>query len=1435
MKCLRFIISSFFLVGGIVSYAQTLSYTSSFDITGGLTQTTRSFSTTAINSDIRDISFGDAGRKVFIPAQEGNEKVILQYALTKPYDLNTAAYDGFLNVVNEEFEPECVLFNADGTKFYVVGSNGDEINQYSLTTPYTITSGVTHDGAFSFAPIIQKPTGAVFNPDGTILLVLDEANDRIYQYSLLTPFDVTGTISRNTGADFTVADHEGIPQGIHFNNNGTKLFLTGSVSDRIHQYRLVTPYEASGGRIYEGFIDISGTDTEPTGIDFSESGNRLFVSGNNQNRIFEFILKPIPASFYEKAENDGSIEGALPILLDGAQFSISGELIHEVHFEVQNHPLGLIPKMLVDETRTEASLTFDGNALYHEEMNSIENFTISFNDIAFAGVDASVVANTSDFLVETTMLFNDNPASLQVMSLADRNILRYLKSPVGEVEEYRMYRRWGQAGEELIATIPNTPNADTSYVDIGLTQAQQYFYRIERLNAADQLVPYVNSKGLELSGAHAGVPYDDFGRMLEYDIDGGYVEIQDDPLHRLSQGTISFWARFDAYPPGNEYSIIGKHTSTGSFEGWNFFHSGSEIVGVMKSGSTTHRIFSGVDLVATGRWHHIAMTYDLIEGGEIKLYIDGNLAGSALGIPFFDITASPIRMGRSLGPYWTDFTGALDEFSLWSRPFTQEEIKSIARRLNGDEKDLIMLFHFDEPIFDNNPTELGDKHRIYDSGPNRFIADAIDMDTQGTSLSIERRRYVTPSGAGTMDGTSWSNASNNLQAMIDELSNQPNSEVWVAQGVYKPTQCNPCEISDRNIFFQMRSNVAIYGGFVGTENTKAERDLANLTILSGDLDGNDIDLDGDGLTDLNGQMGHNSYHVVYNEGVDSTAVLDGFYITGGLANSTQESLGGGIFNYSKPGTGESSPTFNHVTIAGNHAKFGGGVANIAEMASESLSVRFQDIIFEDNSAEFNGGAVYSAAVINGAIFNSDYINCQFLNNHAGDFAGGVEEFSNGFNTVFDSQYTNCVFANNRSEKRVGGYALRAGGDANAIASMVQVTFTENNAPELGGAIYISGNISSSATLKVSNSIVWGNRVSENVHPIEEVALFENGTLEITHSILRGSGGSASWNELFGTDLGENLDADPLFSAPEPFMVTENSPAIGLGLETLLPVDRYDLDLDLNREEPLPTDLLGSERIDSEGLNAGAIQKIAIGVAKQDQTITFNAIPSQEYGDVITLSASATSDLMVSFSLISGGGELNGNSLILKDTGIYEIQADQGGNEAYNAAPPVTQIFEVKKAVLIAKVDDVEITVGDQLPDFMISYTGFKLSDDESVIDELPSISTTVSSESMPGVYEINLQGGTDNHYQLELIGGTLTIESALSISENRFKVYPNPTTDIVYVQGVKFDELKLFDLHGRIVKRSLEKRIATYGLHGIYLLKICKGGKVIDTQRIKIN
>ena len=171
-------------------------------------------------------------------------------------------------------------------------------------------------------------------------------------------------------------------------------------------------------------------------------------------------------------------------------------------------------------------------------------------------------------------------------------------------------------------------------------------------------------------------------------------------------------------------------------------------------------------------------------------------------------------------------------------------------------------------------------------------ASPVDTELQNAIL------YVKPGANG--DCLSWDTACELQTAIFNAVSGD---QIWVAAGSYKPTTD-----TNRTAAFQLKSGVAIYGGFPAAGGDWSQRDWETYpATLSGDIG-------------VSGDNADNSYHVVKSNGVDASAILDGFTISLGYANGTSNDTGGGMYNRN------SSPTLSNVTFSGNTASnYGGGM------------------------------------------------------------------------------------------------------------------------------------------------------------------------------------------------------------------------------------------------------------------------------------------------------------------------------------------------------------------------------------------------------------------------------------------------------------------------------------------------------------------------------
>jgi RHS repeat-associated protein len=170
------------------------------------------------------------------------------------------------------------------------------------------------------------------------------------------------------------------------------------------------------------------------------------------------------------------------------------------------------------------------------------------------------------------------------------------------------------------------------------------------------------------------------------------------------------------------------------------------------------------------------------------------------------------------------------------------------------------------------------------------------------------------------------------------------------------------------------------------------------------------------------------------------------------------------------------------------------------------------------------------------------------------------------------------------------------------------------------------------------------------------------------------------------------------------------------------------------------------------------------ITKASQSITFSAPTSPvTYGVTpIALSASATSGLGVTFSVVSGPGTVAGSTLTITGSGAVVVAANQTGNGNYSAASQVTQSVTVNKHSLVVTANNATRVYGAVNPTFTPAYSGFVNGDTSSVLSGTPSLTTTATTTSVVGSYAITAATGslTAANYSFTFSNGTLTITQA---------------------------------------------------------------------------
>ena len=167
---------------------------------------------------------------------------------------------------------------------------------------------------------------------------------------------------------------------------------------------------------------------------------------------------------------------------------------------------------------------------------------------------------------------------------------------------------------------------------------------------------------------------------------------------------------------------------------------------------------------------------------------------------------------------------------------------------------------------------------------------------------------------------------------------------------------------------------------------------------------------------------------------------------------------------------------------------------------------------------------------------------------------------------------------------------------------------------------------------------------------------------------------------------------------------------------------------------------------------GTYTPLSVSPNKQDQTITFAPLPNKQTTDgSFTLSASSSSNLPISFSIVNGPATVSGNTLTLSGTaGTVTVRVSQAGNASFNAAAAVEQSFQVSAPGTTPPTKQNQTITFALLPDKQTTNGSFTLSASSS--SNLPISFSIVAGQELATV--------SGNTLTLSGAAGTVTVRAS---------------------------------------------------------------------------
>lgn len=210
---------------------------------------------------------------------------VLDFKLQRKYDITTASFNKqSIGFTTTEPTPTDLTFKPDGTMFYIVGSFYDNVVQYSMSEAWNVNTATY---LTSFTTGYANPQAIQISRDGQYLYIIDTTSDEIIQYSMSTAWNV------NTASYITkqyIGGSEATATSLYLKSDGESLFITGSTSDVIREFRLPTAWNVNAATIYTSSASLSGFSPSSAGLTFANNGSMVYITDTTFDLIHQLPM-----------------------------------------------------------------------------------------------------------------------------------------------------------------------------------------------------------------------------------------------------------------------------------------------------------------------------------------------------------------------------------------------------------------------------------------------------------------------------------------------------------------------------------------------------------------------------------------------------------------------------------------------------------------------------------------------------------------------------------------------------------------------------------------------------------------------------------------------------------------------------------------------------------------------------------------------------------------------------------------------------------------------------------------------------------------------------------------------------------------------------------------------------------------------------------------
>jgi len=245
-------------------------------------------SITAAESTPAGLFFGNAGSSFYVVGTTNDR--VLQYNMSSTNMANTGVLFGNVIVSGQDTAPNDLFINSTGANMYVLGQTNRVVYQYTIPTPWNITTATYSTLSANVAAQDTAPTGLWFKPDLTTMYMVGSTNNTVYQYTLSTPGNIATATYASKSFNVTAGGAGGGGTGaVNLSSDGAKMWTIASSVPSIAEYNLATPWDVSTASYVLGnSVGILAQESTPTGMFVDLANSRAWMIGSSNDTVYQF-------------------------------------------------------------------------------------------------------------------------------------------------------------------------------------------------------------------------------------------------------------------------------------------------------------------------------------------------------------------------------------------------------------------------------------------------------------------------------------------------------------------------------------------------------------------------------------------------------------------------------------------------------------------------------------------------------------------------------------------------------------------------------------------------------------------------------------------------------------------------------------------------------------------------------------------------------------------------------------------------------------------------------------------------------------------------------------------------------------------------------------------------------------------------------------------